>query len=355
MFDNTLIKNELSGLVGFRQPANPKHAIIAGDNLNSLSDLYVTDNPYVKVEYLIANVDYNRMTAAQFNDVLKRMREASAINICTQVFAEDDFIDRNTIYGNTQNKNKTSILPQGFIGYAIEIDEQKSVGFRINRAIIEMATSGSIDLLVFNSNIKQPIYTQTINYDEFYHLESIDLPINNIGYYRGTFYVGFISDGTISTYDRNYNNSNVKNSLKNLCIENAFVSGVTTPEIFNLDEVHDITTYCGLNLDITVLDDFSDFITTNKYLFSRAIYLDCIIACLNIYAASLRSNGDERNAEELYSRIMLEIEGTRPDDNVITIRGLRPQVIYEISQIREQIKKLKGGFFGKGYDVLTQD
>lgn len=355
MFDITLIKQELSGLVGYRQPANPKHAIIDIDNLNSLSGLYITDNAYVKIEYLIANVDYNRMTPPQFNDTLKRIRESASVNICSQVFVEDDFIDRNVLYGNAQNKDLTSVLPAGFVGYAIEIDGQKSVGFRINRAIIEMKDSGTLNLLVFNSNLKDPIYTQTIAYNEFYHIESIDLPVNNVGYYKGIFYVGFISDGTNSTYDRSNGNSNVRNSIKNLQIDNAFVEGLATPVIFNKDDVQNNNMYCGINLDITVLDDFSDFIITNKFLFSRAIYLDCIIACLNIYAASLRSNGDERSADELYSRIMLEIEGTRPDDNVISIRGLRPQIVYEISQIREQILKLKGGFFGKGYFVLTQD
>jgi hypothetical protein len=122
-----------------------------------------------------------------------------------------------------------------------------------------------------------------------------------------------------------------------------------------LNNARETSEYSGFNLDIIVVDDYTDFIVTNKFLFARAMYLDCVIACLNIYASSLRSNGDERNAEELYRRIMVEIEGTRPDDNVITIRGLRPQIIYEISQIREQLLKLKGGFFGKGYFVDTQN
>jgi hypothetical protein len=55
-----------------------------------------------------------------------------------------------------------------------------------------------------------------------------------------------------------------------------------------------------------------DFIKIHKYSFARAIYLDSILMLLNIYAASLEANADERTAEELYSRIMVEIEGTRP-------------------------------------------
>lgn len=355
MFDVKVIKSELAGLVGFKQPANPKHAIIDLDNQKSLSGLYMTDNAYVKIEYLIANVDYNRMTAEQFNDVLKNLRETSAVNICSQVFLGDDFIDGNLIYVNTLNKVTEHTLPEGFVGYAIRISDEKTTGLRINKAIFEMTEAGTLDLLVFNSNRRAPIFSKTIEYGEFYHVESIDLALNNVGFYKGTFYIGYISDGTIKSYKRDFNDSNTISSFKNIEVRTASVANHTAPVIFDLNDVREANEYCGLNLDITVVDDYTEFIITNRVLFSRAMYLDCIIACLAIYASSLRSNGDERNAEELYGRIMLEIEGTRPDDNVITIRGLRPQMIYEISQIKEQIDKLRGGFFGRGFMVETQD
>jgi hypothetical protein len=355
MFDVTLIKQELTGLVGYRQPANPKFAIVDEDNLISQSGLYITDNPYAKIEYLKACVDYERASNAQLNTELKNIIESSSINICGQVFNEEDFIDRNYIYTATQNKVTEVDLPIGFVGYRINVTEDKNVALRINRAIFEFVDGGTFDLLIFNSNIKEPIKIIPITFQEFYYTKTLDILLNDLGFYKGSFFIGFINDGSFRTYKKNYYDSINKNSIKNTVIINEFVGGHTDPVLFDLNKTEQFADYCGFNLDISVLDDYTDFIITNKHMFARAIYLDSIIAFLNIYAASLRSNGDERSSFELYNRVMLEIEGTRPDDNVISIKGLRPQIVYEISQIKEQIMKLKGGFFGEGYFVDTQD
>lgn len=355
MFDVNLIKQEFKGLVGFRQPANPKFAILDEENLVSKSGLYITDNPYAKIEYIKANVDYERATNPQLNLMLKRMLETSAVNICSQVFIDDDFVDRNQIYSNTQNKVEELELPTGFVGYRINIHDNKNIAIRINRIILEMVDAGSVELLVFNSNKKAPVKIIPIVFEEFYHRETLDIILNDLDYFKGSFFIGFINDGTHKTYKKNYFDSINKNDIQSLTIINTVVENHTEPLLFDLNNAKEFGDYCGFNLDITVIDDYTDFIITNKFLFARAIYLDSIIASMNICAATLRSNSDERSANELYGRIITEIEGTRPDDNVITIRGLRPQMIYEISQIRDQLNKLKGGFFGRGFFVDTQD
>lgn len=355
MFDVNLIKQEFNGLVGFRQPANPKFSILDAGNQVSKSGLYVTDNPYAKIEYIVANVDYERSTAAQINTILKRMLETSAVNICSQVFISDDFIDRNQIYTNTQNKVEQLELPQGFVGYRINISEDKNIAIRLNKIIFEMVDAGTIELLVFNSNKKLPLQTIPVNYTDFYYAQTLDIILNDLDFHKGSFYIGFINNTNLKTYKKNYNDSSTANNIQHLAIQNTVVEDHVSTMLFDLDDAKDFSEYCGFNLDITVIEDYTDFIVTNKFLFARAIYLDAIIACLNICTATLRSNSDERSANELYGRIITEIEGTRPDDNVITIKGLRPQMVYEISQIKEQIAKLKGGFFGRGYFVETQD
>lgn len=356
MFNVTLIKEELFGLVGFRQPANPKYQIVDSDNEGSQSGLFVTDNPYAKIEYLKDNQDYAAISDADFNKFLKQLMQTSITNICTQVFSErEDFIDRGLIYSNPYNKAELLDIPVGFVGYEVEQCDAKSVAFVINRLITEFESEAKIDLIVFNSNLKQPILTQNVTASPFYHQETVDLICNNLGYYKGKFYIGFISNGTLKTWKRNYENSNTKDDISSLGIRSIVVEGHTSNELFDLNTVKYTEDYCGLNFDITTVDDYTDIILNNKKLFARAIYLDCIIACLNVYCATLRKNSNERKSNELYGLVMLEIEGTRPDDNVVHVRGLRPQMLFEISQIREQLLTLTSGFFGKGYWVDTQD
>lgn len=355
MFDVSIIKSSLSNIVGFRQPTNSKYAILDASNLISQSGLYITDNPYAKIEYIKDNIDDAKISNADFNTHLKNLKETSIINVCSQVFNEPDFLDRNLIYTNTNNKSETFQLPNGFSGYEIKLSKEKSIAIKLNRAILEFTQSGTKDLLIFNSNLKDPVHTITINHTDYYHQEDIDIMLNDLGFYKGTFYIGFINDGSQETYKRSFDSSNIKNHLTYIDIDSIKVDNHVSSELFNLNSISRVSDYCGFNLDITVVEDYTDFVLNNKYLFSRAIYLDSIIACLSTYAASLRSNRNERSAEELYSRIMVEIEGTRPDDNVISIKGLRPEMIYEISQIKEQLDKLKQGFKGFGYFVDTQE
>lgn len=355
MVDTTLIKQSLIGLVGYRQPTNPDYAIIDIDNQDSISGLYINDNPYAKLEYLKDSSDYAKASDAEFNAYLKILKETAITNVCNQVFNQPDFLDRNLIYTKALNKtvsNETT-LPSGFVGYRIIIDEKKNVAFRINKAIFEFVKSETIQFMVFNSSLKDPILSVEVEVTQFNHIEIIDKSINDLGFYKGIFYIGFVTNG-IKTYKRNFSDSSFMSELTNLTIDKIKVDSYVGSELFDLDSVTQISDYAGFNLDITVFEDYTDFIITNKSMFSRAIYLDSVIICLNTYIASLRSNGNERSANELYSRIMLEIEGTRKDDNVVHIKGLRPEMVYEISQIKGQYLKLKDGFIGRGFFVETQ-
>ncbi len=353
MFNIETIKSELVGLVGFRNPANPKYAIVDNDNQKSESGLFINDNPYSKIEYLKDNHDYSRITDDKFNSFLKNLKSTSCVDVCFSVFNKPDFIDRNLIYSMNNNKVDEITLPIGFVGYKIDVSNEKDVAFSLNKGIFEFTVQTEIQFLVLNSNNKEPIFAKTITCNEFYHEETLNFVCNNSGYYKGSFFVGFVVTNQ-KTYDRNYNSSNYMNKLTYLDINQIYVDD-TSATMFNQNNIEFTNKYCGFNLDITVVDDYTNLILANKYLFSRAIYLNAVISCLNIYVSSLRSNSSERDSNELYSRIMLEIEGTRPDDNVVHIRGLRPEMVYEISQIRNELLKLNNSFFGIGYNVDTQN
>ena len=87
-------------------------------------------------------------------------------------------------------------------------------------------------------------------------------------------------------------------------------------------------------------------------LFAKAISLEFTIRCLQMYVSSLRSNGNERKAQELYQKIMIEIEGTKGSDSIISVTGLREQVLGEVSLLKQEVKKLKTGFL-KSKQILT--
>ena len=354
MFDVTKIQNSLSGIVGFKQPYNPEYAILDTENTNSISGIYVNDNPYAKIEFIKDNQDYLDITDEDFNQFLKDLQKTSISNTCNSVFSDYDFLERDVLYKNAMNKVNTEVLPIGFVGYQIEVSKKKNIAFKINRIILDFEGTGEIELILWNTGKKEAIKKQVVEITTDNQEIELNWILNNSDVtYKGDYYIGYlIKDLTVQPYKRDYSNSDVLTNYKNIFVYPYCVLGHDTDVLFNLDNLEGLSQTTGLNLDITVFEDFTNFILNNKNLFSKAISLDITIKCLQIYIASLRSSANERKSEALYNKIMLEIEGTSGKDSVIPVKGLRSEMLGEISNIKKEVDKLRMGFF-KSNQITT--
>ena len=344
------------GIVGLKQPYNPDFAILDIENTQSRSGLFVTDNSFAKIEYLKATQDYDDITDDDFNQVLKDMQKSSIINVCSQVFSDSDYVDRNLIYKYAGNKTETDTLPSGFIGYKICVSDEKNVAFKITRVLLDFDSNEEITLMLFNTAKKEPIQTQVITIDSDHKEVVLNWVVDNSETtYKGDYYIGYLSaDLDLKPFKRDYENSNIANNITYLDIEKVKVSNHNTNVLFDLTKVEQLEECSGLNLDITVYEDYTDLIVQNEFVFARAIYLDFIINFLHSYLTSLRSNRNERLSETVVSRALIEIEGTKGDDSPVVVKGLRPQFLREISQIKNELMKLKKGYFGEYIEVVTR-
>lgn len=357
MFDVSKIKDSLSGLVGFKQPFNPDYAIVNASNQLSESGYFVNSNPFAKIEYIKDCQDYVGISNDDFNSILSDIIQNSSVNVINQVFTESAYIDRQVLYRYALNKNETENLPNGFIGFRIKVDNTKSIAFKITRLFLDFEGTGDIKILLFNSARKTPLRSQEITINSDHQEVVLDWILNDTdSIYKGEYFIGYIkSESTlVEPYKRNYEGSNILSQITHLDIDKVILPSHSTETLFDLAKVQFLSENTGLNLDITVYDDFTDLIIQNRFLFARAIYLSGIINTLQIYMASLRSNGNERQANELYQKVLIEVEGTRSNDNVISVKGLRPQLISEISDIKSEITKIKEGYLGNGYTVVTE-
>lgn len=354
MFQVDKISNSLVGIVGFRQPYNPSYAILDTDNTTSLSGLYVNDNAYAKVEFIKDTQDYKEISDLAFNSFLKDMQKSSIASVCNSVFSEFDFIDRNLIYKNASNKINAEILPNGFLGYKIQVSNAKNTAFKINRVLLDFLGTGDIELLLWNTGRKQPIYTKTITITSDNQVEELNWVLDNSDTtYKGDYYIGYITTALgVSPFKREWNNANIMSSFKELNCTKVFVADFSGADLFDLRTISGISQDTGLNLDISVYDDYTDFIMNNKMLFAKAISLEFIIRCLQVYIASIRSSSTERKAQELYHKIMMEIEGSKGSDSIISVVGLREQVLGEVSLLKKEVRKMQVGFL-KTKQILT--
>jgi len=349
MFDVSKIQTKLYGVVGFRQPLDPDFAILDAANQVSRSGEFVTENPYCKINYLKDNQDFIGISDADFNEKLKEMQQASIISVCHQVFIKPDYIDRQVLYPYPQNRVDTDTLPNGLITHKFQLDLTKNVAFEITRILLDFDGSGDLELRLFNTAQDAPIFSETITIAPGETHKAVDLNwiVDNTGdTYKGDFYLGYRNNtgafGTLKPFERNYENSDIKSNITHFHVIEYFFPNHTTDTLPDLDDETSYDESSGLNPDITVYDDFTDWVTQGERLFARAILLDLQIKCIEMYLASLRSNANERDSKRMIQLLIATIEGTT-DEAVVKITGLRPQLSRSISQIRKQVKKLQDG------------
>lgn len=343
----------MSGIVGFKQPYNPDYAIVNTDNQLSTSGYFVTDNPYAKIEYIKDNQDYLDISDEDFNSFLVDLKKSSVANVCNQVFSDYDFIDRTLLFKNASNKIDVETMPIGFVGFRLRVSKESDIAFKINRVLLDFNGTGSFTLLLFNTSVKAPIKTKDITITTDHQEVLLDWTIDNSsGTYKGEYYLGYINNGlTITPFKRDWMSSNILSQPVNMNIYRVKVVNHITATLFDLNDVDGMSEDSGLNLDITVYDDYTDFVLNNKMLFARAIQLDAIISCIQLYLSSLRSNSNQAHSAMLYEKIMIELEGTSAE-GVVRVKGLKNQFIGEVTSIRSEIQKLKKGFF-KANQILV--
>jgi hypothetical protein len=354
MINVAKIQDSLIGLIGFKQPFNPDFAIVDSSNQLSKSGYFVTDNPYAKIEYIKDTQDYVSISDIDFNKVLKQIKQSSISNVCNQVFSDYDFLDRNLLFKNATKKVNTNVLPIGFVGFRIEVGNTKNIAFKLNRVLLDFQGTGTIKLLLWNTSSLVPLFSKEITIDSDHQSEVLDWVLDNSSNtYKGDYYIGYNTDGlTVTPYARDYENGNVMSSFKYLCIEQIKVPNHNTEVLFDISTYDGLSEDTGLNFDISVFDDYTDFVINNAYLFARAIQLDCQIQCIQIYLATIRSNINQAMSAQLYEKIMIELEGTG-EGSMIRVKGLKNQLIGEITSIRNEIQKIKIGVKKAGQILVS--
>jgi hypothetical protein len=358
MFNVSKIQADLYGVVGWRQPLNPAYAILDADNLASRSGEYVTNNPYCKVEYLYDNQDYKDLSDAEFNERLKFMQQDSIASVCHQIFNKPDYIDRQVLFPYAQNRVNSETLDSGFVCYKIEVENEKNIAFEIKRVLLDFEGAGDIKIMLFNTSQDTPIEEQTVTISSTHQVQELNWKVDNSGNtYKGDYYIGYLTNtagiGTLKPFKRDYENSDIKSNITHLCIDEYAFVGHTTETLPDLTTEDSIDECIGLNLDITVYDDFTDLIIQNESLLAHAINLDLQIKCIEMYLASLRHNHNANDSTRTIQLLISQIEGVNSTESVVKVTGLRPQLSRAISQVKKEIDKLRGGYFAGRISVDT--
>lgn len=351
MFNVSKIQADLYGVVGWRQPLNPDFAKLDAANIASRSGEFVTNNPHCKIEYLYDNQDYSALSDAEFNTILKQMQEDSIANICHRIFDRPDYIDRQVLFPYAQNRVETDTLQAGFVSHKIRVSVEKNIAFEIKRVLLDFEGAGDIKIMLFNTSQDTPLFSQTVTISSTHQVQELNWRVDNSGEtYKGEYYIGYLTNtgsiGTLKPFKRDYENSDIQAVITHLDIDQYEFVGHTTETLPDLTDEESMDESIGLNLDITVYDDFTDLIIQNEVLLGHAINLDLQIKCLELYMSTLRINFNADNSELKLLRTIQIVEGVNSGESAVRVTGIRPQLSRAVNNIKKELDKLTHGYFG---------
>lgn len=345
MINPSKIKSAVRGLVGTYQPSDSDYALFDAQSLASDSGYYLNEIPMFKGEYFIDVYCAKDDSQAQINEKFQRLIGDSALSVANRVYDKVDFIDREIFYSHAMNYTKLqNSLQNGFVGYRLQVPIDKDWAFKINRLWIEVDGGGTVDIVLYNTHSFAPIETETVTVNAALKSQEVvlDWVIDNVDFYKGDWYIGYVYDGTLIPYEREYESSNTRNEVRGLKWRSISFPNHITQTLPDLDNEYDLGgEYNGLNLDVTTHVDNTSFVIQNKTMFARAIQLQMAIQVLNGFVASNRSNSEERYAKNLRNSIITLLKGVRGDG--LKEQGLETMFISEVSRIKSELDKIKTG------------
>ncbi len=343
MFDLRAI-TELKKVVGFRDHWNtvdvPVLPVILSD---SESGQYYQDfHPMIRLDYISALLpsDYSLDTflddieTSAIKQMLNKMQMFKKLNNSGQ-----DLARNNLIYDNVL-KNKPIINESRFVGVEFALNDT-SVGIRaiINRVGLYLTTAQpSLTLYLFNSLQEDAINTYTftsVNANSFTWLETqinIDYQ-DSSGTDGGIWYFGYYQDDLIGqaiqydslnwqngycrTCDGGTRSSKFNSISKYVNMSPFYVSGASLPAVGKLfdsdDIVYNYTCNFGLNFNVSVVCNLSQFWIDNRLTMVNAIGKTVVLKILQMMKSSSQISAIEQNVQ---FNIIRDLEGDRETQSV---------------------------------------
>lgn len=344
MFDKTKVETGLSGLVGWRPSLDPDFFTLDATNLQSDSGFYINDNPFAELETYKDTINYANIDEVAFNAKLSQLTNSAITSVCSAVFQDKDnpdFVDRQLQFQNATNKVNLETVPNGFVCEKICVDKKNSLAIEISRVLLDFSGTGDITLYLYNTNSIAPIKTQVVTITTDHQVVDLNWRLDNTdGINGGDWYIGYYSQSlTVTPYKRDYNNASSESVFTHVYLQKTIVKDHVAPNIWDLQLDSGMSETTGMNLDISVYYDYTDFIIQNKTLFADAINLETAILVLNQIKASSRSNRNQRLAALNLTAIEVAIEG-QTSDKYQKVTGLRPSLGKQLDLIKRKVDTL---------------
>lgn len=318
----------LFGIVGWRQPLEADNDIITGDLLTSETDRFFQGaHPLVTISNLRAvAIEAISVDESDFNTWLTNFTQDSLGNMVDRVFQKKkpqvkNILDKKWLYDLRNTKVDTlDNTTDRLVGFEFNPAKNNNIKIVIDQLGSEFdSVIGPFDVKLWHSSQKSaPIATfelTTTAFDSKFDALSDFIMTYINDYVGGTYYITYEQNdlGSTLALNRNFENNNLRNSIQHLNIRPFYVDDYTSSELFDVrDQVYTEDSY-GLNFEVTVQPDLTNFLIEKRELFARMFYYQVAIDVILLIKFHAERNNDIEKRIAVLST--LDIEGTdeRPE------------------------------------------
>jgi hypothetical protein len=358
MFDVTKAISKLERLVGWKQPTNFPFELTSALKA-STSGRFVTDNDFVKLGFIKDTQENPSITEANFNLLLEDFTRRGIVDLLDKVFDEPDFLDRQLLFKNTNNKVETEPFPttDGFVGYQLEPPHYRTnYAFEISRVILEFRNfPNDIKLLLYNSAKDTAIKeSEVITVTSENQVVELGWILDDTeGLYRGEYFLGYrTADTELQPIKREFESADIASHVRGLYIHPIYSPQPST-NLFDLENIDNVEETWGLNIDLSVYKDYTDLIMQNSRIFSAALQKSIQVNVMESYLSTTRSNRDQRIADDMLRKVLVELNGISTQS--YSSQGLKNALESEITNMKQEVRKLIDGYSNRNkVQVVTR-
>jgi len=341
MYDPTLLKSGLIGLIGWRQNVD-----ISGwqllDLITSTSDLWYNDyHALMTLDNIISIApDFDSIFPVvadrndAFTDWLQAKTESGIIkaveswlNEKSELRTANSLLARNDLFDNAGNIFDTEPMLGRMVGIEITPARSKNVIPTIEGFTVQLDTNQTFDVYLFRSGTLAPIQTKSVIYTGAGSVQSVAVtwPLTGQGSYYLAYDDSLLTGNVINgTKEYNYRNRGLTTfptgRFYSATAFDANVPGTST--LWDLTATnYSISTNYGLNVSMSVRCDYTAFIIEQKDLFKTAIALQVTMDMLREMAFNPNSRINRNEANISRAELMFDIDGDTQGSNEFSVFG----------------------------------
>jgi hypothetical protein len=248
-----------------------------------------------------------------FSDYLRNLRDDAINKVFTRVVEAKklrsevkDVFENLDLYQGVGRASNTIIKEGRFVFYQIDVKRPSNLTVMISSVTTQFnQAQGPLTIYVYNSDVYEPAQEIELDLEKAMSLEKSSISVtlqpglNYIGYYEDDLVGQALRKDDYFWNERpcacnNYNYSSWIKWSEHVQIKPGYIAADHLPGDLTLwdlsKNVYQYDTNFGLNFALTVGCDITDFLITNKSMFSNAVALQLALDVLLEMAYNMRSN-----------------------------------------------------------------